>query len=147
MLGQAGASVEDQIAGLVEADLAPATERQTVRVADVTHHRFGLVGIQAARLEAGQTQDHRPVGGVAATGQGQGGIQGDLHPLRAVQFAGCPEPGQESARRRHGTHGMGTGGTDSHFEQVEDADVHERPWSPCIGSREFPHIAIRPLKA
>jgi hypothetical protein len=42
--------------------------------------RLAGVGIERGRHEAHQAQDHRPVGGVAAAGQGQGGVEPRLDP-------------------------------------------------------------------
>ena len=70
----------DDVAGLVEADAGLAAQHQPLGRAGFDQGRFAGVGIQLGGDEAHQAQDHRPVGGMAASGQGQGGIEPDLDP-------------------------------------------------------------------
>lgn len=113
-----------QVGLLVEGDGVLAGQDDALVAADGLDVAGHLIHVDGVRLVAAEAEQHRLVTAVALAGGAQRAIQlgGDTGHLRhvAVVFQGVGE----QRGRAHRADGVGAGGADTDFEQVENADSH-----------------------
>ena len=68
MFRQSSIQIQTHIAGPVEIDLMPTTERQTADLAGVTHVFVGCIGIHVLRIGTHEPEDGGLVRTMAGTG-------------------------------------------------------------------------------
>ena len=90
----------------------------------------GAGGVEGGRVEAGEAEDHRPVGGVALAGEGEAAVQPAAEARRRAGAGDAvragAQRGEEAAGGDHRPHRVRGGGADADLEDVEDAEEHGR---------------------
>ena len=99
--GKRRAVVEDEVAARVELHLRQARRGDPPGRRDPLQRLGGAAGVEVGRVEAGEAEDHRPVGGVALAGEGEAAVQPAAEPRRARPRPGCARlPARSAARNR-----------------------------------------------
>ncbi len=120
----------DDVPLRIEGDVGVRAQPQAPARRDGLQRRLPGVGVHGGRSIARQAQDHRPVRAVAPAGEGEGGVELDLHPGDVAKPPHGLEPFDEPARGGHRAHGVAARRADSELEQVEDADGgHKDSWN------------------
>ena len=126
--------VEDEVAAGVERHLGQAGRGDPPGRRDPLQRLGGAAGVEVGRVEAGEAEDHRPVGGVALAGEGEAAVQPAAEPdgvARARDALGAgAQRGEEPAGGDHRPHRVRGGGPDADLEDVEDAEEHGPTLNP-----------------
>ena len=109
---------------LVEGNLAPSVEHDRALLADVPHFGLDLIGVDAIGDFAGQSEQDRAVGAVAASGECERAVKIDDDVSRRVEFAVGSKLVGEALRRTHRPYGVRARRPQPDLEQVEGADEH-----------------------
>ncbi len=119
-VGGQEALVEDEVLVLAEGNGDVAAERQGAALADAGDELWNAVGIDSLGRLAGEAQQDRAVGAVAAPGERERSVEVALQAHRHDAFVG--ELAREGIGRAHRPDGVGTGRADADGEQLHDAD-------------------------
>ncbi len=122
VLRRRGEAVEDQVRRRIEGNFRAAGQAQAPGRGDRGHQRVGGIGIHRVRRMARETEDHRLVGAVAASGPGERAEQRDRDPRHPPEQVGTGEVGHERAGGLHRPDRVRGGGADADLEQVAGTD-------------------------
>ena len=109
-------------------------QRQGTVNAIALNHRFRSGDINRLGNEAAQPLQRGAHRTVTGTGCRQRTVQIDMHAGHAVQQTFINQLRHETVRSTHGTHGVGTGGTNTNTEQLKNADVVGKGFRLFLGA-------------
>jgi hypothetical protein len=137
MLGQQVAEMEQQLRLLVKGHGVTAAKGEGATAANPVDQAGDTVGVDLVRGLAEQAEDDGGICRVAMAGHRQRAVEPDLDRTDGVKHVPRVEREQESVRRPHRADGMGTGGADPDFEQVENTERHVTSAFPAPLCRRF----------
>src|SRR5690606_5171309 len=113
-----------QVFLLDEADGLLAAQLQLAAGTDGLQARLDGRGVDAVRLFAFETEQHRLVAAVALAGGAEGTVQLDTDACRGAEQALAAQAVDEARGGTHRPHRVRAGRTDADLEQVENAEGH-----------------------
>ena len=118
MAGQGAVIVKNQVGFRIELERAKPFGRNRFGFVNLGKRFFGGVGVVGLWLEPGETENGRPVGGMADTGKGKRAMQRAAHPGhvegRVAEFV------EKAGGGDHRPHRVRGRGADADLEHVED---------------------------
>ena len=123
--------VKDDVRLFIERERAGAIQANFRTGPDLVHQHVRCIRFDMFRSLPRQTQQNRPVGGMALAGQRQRAKEQGLHASHLIQLTGIGQTLDKHCRGQHRSHGMRARWTDPYFEKLERAGDHKLLSSPA----------------